>query len=88
MSGSISSTWSSKDDDPEIAQPKPAPDIFLLAARRLGIPIEESAIFEDSPAGLEAARASGAHVFPVTEQDAILKLLTAEGIIGTTNEDE
>ena len=69
-----------KGDDPEIKEPKPAPDIFLLAARRLNVDIERCGIFEDSPAGLEAARKSGAQVFPVTERDAITRLLEREGI--------
>jgi pseudouridine-5'-monophosphatase len=43
-------------DDPEVAHLKPAPDIFLLASRRLGVPPEECIVVEDSPAGVEAAR--------------------------------
>ncbi len=71
-----------KGDDPDILRPKPAPDIFLLAARRLGVPIERCGVFEDSPAGLEAAHASGAHVYPVTEQDSIIRILANEGVEG------
>lgn len=64
-----------KGDDPELKMPKPAPDIFLLAARRLGVPIERCCVFEDSPAGLEAAHASGARVFAVTHPDSLTELL-------------
>ncbi len=39
---------------------KPAPDIYNLAAARLGLSPEECAIFEDGTSGLLAARASGA----------------------------
>ncbi|MBT4595084.1 HAD family phosphatase [bacterium] len=35
---------------------KPAPDIFLLAAKSLGVEPSECIIFEDSPHGLKAAR--------------------------------
>jgi beta-phosphoglucomutase len=38
---------------------KPAPDIFLYAAARLGAPPERCLVIEDSPRGLEAARRAG-----------------------------
>lgn len=49
-----------------VARGKPAPDCFLLGAERLGVDIRECLIFEDSPAGLAAAHASGADVIAVT----------------------
>lgn len=39
---------------------KPQPDIFLVAAEKLKLPPEETVIFEDSVAGIEAARNAGA----------------------------
>ena len=43
---------------------KPAPDPFLEAARRLGVPAGDCVVFEDSPTGIEAAEAAEmAHVF-------------------------
>lgn len=41
---------------------KPAPDCYLNAAKALGVDIAQCVVFEDSKAGLAAARASGAHV--------------------------
>jgi HAD superfamily hydrolase (TIGR01509 family) len=38
---------------------KPAPDLYLLAARRLGIAPEACVVFEDSPNGIRAAQAAG-----------------------------
>ena len=38
---------------------KPAPDLFLHAAREMGVAPEECLVIEDSPAGLRAARAAG-----------------------------
>ena len=38
---------------------KPAPDLFLLAASRLGVAARDCLVFEDSPNGLRAARAAG-----------------------------
>ncbi|HEU4780951.1 MAG TPA: HAD-IA family hydrolase [Steroidobacteraceae bacterium] len=46
----------------DVQRGKPDPEGFLLAARRLGVRIEECLVFEDSPAGVVAAKAAGAHV--------------------------
>lgn len=45
-----------------VARGKPAPDLYLFAAARLGVPIERCAIIEDSPVGATGAVASGGHV--------------------------
>jgi beta-phosphoglucomutase family hydrolase len=38
---------------------KPAPDTFLAGARRVGVPAERCAVFEDAVAGVAAGRAGG-----------------------------
>lgn len=43
----------------DVERGKPAPDPFLEAARRLGVNPEDCLVFEDSPTGIEAARAAG-----------------------------
>jgi len=43
----------------DVAQGKPAPDVFLEAARRMGAKPERCVVFEDSDEGLEAAKAAG-----------------------------
>jgi mannitol-1-/sugar-/sorbitol-6-phosphatase len=45
---------------------KPAPDCFLLAAKRLGYPAEECLVFEDAAPGIAAAEAAGAAVVVIT----------------------
>ena len=42
-----------------VPRPKPAPDIYLLAASRLGAAPADCLVIEDSPAGAAAARAAG-----------------------------
>jgi HAD superfamily hydrolase (TIGR01509 family) len=49
----------------DVTRGKPAPDIFLKAADRLGLPPGECVVFEDAPAGVEAARAAGMRVVGV-----------------------
>ena len=43
----------------EVKRGKPAPDVFLLAAQRLGVPAAQCAVIEDAPAGIRAAVAAG-----------------------------
>jgi len=43
----------------EAPRPKPAPDIYLLARRRLGLAPQEGLAFEDSPAGVQSAVSAG-----------------------------
>ena len=45
-----------------VAHGKPAPDLYLHAARALDVPIERCAILEDSPVGATGAVASGGYV--------------------------
>lgn len=45
---------------------KPAPDLFLHAAREMGASPEDCLVIEDSPAGIDAARAAGMRVFAFT----------------------
>ena len=54
-------------DDPELKEGKPAPDIFLLAAKRLGVDPAECLVFEDAPTGTEAALAAGMSVIVVPD---------------------
>ncbi len=53
--------------DPEIRRGKPAPDVFLVTARRLGATPTHCLVFEDSPAGVEAARAAGMFAIAVPD---------------------
>lgn len=43
----------------DVCRGKPEPDLFLLAAQRLGVPPGDCVVFEDSDLGLEAALRAG-----------------------------
>ena len=49
-------------DDKRIKNGKPAPDIFILAAKEIGLKPNECIIFEDSIGGMKAAISSGAKI--------------------------
>jgi sugar-phosphatase len=50
----------------DVENGKPAPDCFMRAASILRQPIDECLVFEDAPAGIEAAEASGASVLVIS----------------------
>lgn len=49
----------------QVPRPKPAPDVYLRAAAELGVPPRRCVVFEDSPVGVQAARAAGMRVVGV-----------------------
>ena len=51
----------------EVEHGKPAPDIFLLAARRIGCAPQECFVFEDSENGVKAGFAAGCATFMVPD---------------------
>lgn len=53
----------------QVAQGKPAPDIYLAAREQLGVPAEGCLVLEDSAAGIQAAHAAG--MIPVLVPDLV-----------------
>jgi HAD superfamily hydrolase (TIGR01509 family) len=51
----------------DVARQKPAPDIFLEAARRLGVEPRYCQAYEDTDLGLQAIRAAGMQAVDVRE---------------------
>jgi HAD superfamily hydrolase (TIGR01509 family) len=49
----------------EVARGKPAPDVYLEAANRLGVGAEECAAIEDSENGIRSAKAAGMRVLAI-----------------------
>ena len=62
-----------KGDDRSVARCKPAPDIFLTAARRLGVEPAHCLVFEDAATGVEAAKAAGMRVIAIPDPNMDLK---------------
>ncbi len=52
-------------DGSQVEHAKPAPDIYLLAAKQISIAPRNCIVFEDSPVGIAAARAAGMRVVGV-----------------------
>ncbi len=50
----------------DVRQGKPSPDVYLLAAARLGVAPADCVVVEDAPAGIEAARAAGMRVIALS----------------------
>ena len=50
----------------DVSRGKPYPDGFQLAAKRLGFDATDCLVFEDAPAGIQAAEAAGADVMVIT----------------------
>src|SRR4051794_642441 len=75
----------------EVARGKPAPDVYLEAARRLGVDPTACAAVEDSSNGLRAARAAGMtviatpnHAFPPSPDALALATVVVDGIKDVT----
>jgi len=54
-------------DDPEVFSGKPAPDIYLVASKRLGVNPEDCLVFEDALTGVIAGKAAGMTVIAVPD---------------------
>ena len=70
----------------DVGRGKPAPDLFLHAARTMGVPPERCAVVEDSPLGVEAARAAGMDVYGFTAMTPAAKLKDATALFASMSE--
>jgi HAD superfamily hydrolase (TIGR01509 family) len=65
----------------EVENSKPAPDIFLLAAKRLGLSADECMVVEDGPIGVAAAKNAKMKCVAITETHSFEKLYQADIVI-------
>ncbi len=72
----------------DVTNGKPAPDVFLLAAEKLGLPAADCLVIEDAHAGIEAALRAGCPVLAVATTNPLSDLGAAtaavESLIGIT----
>ncbi|MGW0458717.1 HAD family hydrolase [Streptomyces tendae] len=70
----------------DVGRGKPAPDLFLHAAERMGVAPERSAVVEDSPLGVRAAVAAGMDVYGFTAMTPADRLAGATRLFGDMGE--
>lgn len=58
-------------DGNSVERQKPAPDLFVHAARQLGLQSSECVVVEDAAAGIEAARAGGFHTIGLGPKERV-----------------
>ena len=62
----------------DVKQPKPDPEIYLLAAQRLGVEPQDCLVLEDSPNGVRAGVAAGMNVIAVATPFTVAGLHTSQ----------
>ncbi|MFE9496719.1 HAD family hydrolase [Streptomyces collinus] len=70
----------------DVGRGKPAPDLFLYAAERMGVAPERCLVVEDSPLGVQAAVAAGMDVYGFTAMTPAEKLAKANQLFSTMGE--
>ncbi|WP_217568208.1 HAD family phosphatase [Streptomyces sp. GbtcB7] len=70
----------------DVGRGKPAPDLFLYAAERMGVAPERCVVVEDSPLGVRAANAAGMDVYGFTAMTPAAKLTGATQLFSELGE--
>ena len=71
----------------EAGKSKPSPDVYLLAAKKIGVSPEDCIVFEDSPNGLLAAKSAGIFCVVIqSDSELIQKLSKADYLIQSFTE--
>ncbi len=71
----------------EISRAKPDPELFLLAAERLGLSPPECVVVEDAASGVEAAQRAGMHVVAVGPRERFPKGVEVVGSVAELDPD-
>ncbi|MCL8018006.1 HAD family phosphatase [Streptomyces sp. AS02] len=70
----------------DVGRGKPAPDLFLYAAARMGVAPERCVVVEDSPLGVQAAVAAGMDVLGFTAMTPVGRLVGATRLFSDMGE--
>jgi len=62
----------------DVKHKKPDPELFLIAAERIGIEPAHCVVIEDAPNGVQAAKAAGAKCIAVTNSTSATNLQEAD----------
>lgn len=72
----------------QVARGKPEPDVFLEAARRLGVTPAQCVVLEDSATGLLAARAAGMHPVLIQRRESLRATLRPLALLALASLDD
>lgn len=68
-------------DGNQVAQAKPDPEVFLLGAKSIGAAQQDCVVFEDSQAGIQAAKAAGMYAIGIGKEENLKDAdVVAEGV--------
>ena len=67
----------------EVAEGKPSPEVFMLAARKLGVEPRDCVVIEDAVAGVAAAKSAAMKCLAVTNSHSRNSLQEADLIVDT-----
>ncbi|MYV47362.1 HAD family hydrolase [Streptomyces sp. SID2888] len=70
----------------DVGRGKPAPDLFLYAAERMGVAPDQCLVIEDSPLGMQAAVAAGMEVYGFTAMTPAAELTGASRLFAGMGE--
>ncbi len=70
----------------EVAESKPNPQIYLLAAEKLGAEPKDCVVIEDSPLGIKAAKAAGMRCLAVASTHPKRELSEADQVVNSSEE--
>lgn len=67
----IANLFDAVGDGYSVVNPKPAPDLFVWVAGRIGVTCDQAIVFEDAEAGIDAARRAGMFAVGIGPQDRL-----------------